>query len=282
MPQNVSYTPITSTHIITPVYSGDTNFLPYSGQVATTFIAVRSPAVAITAAPASVTVKAGSSTSTILTLNSVLGYGFLGAGATLNDYQFPVALSCSNLPAHTTCTFTYSPDASLANYGLTTGTGTSGPATAVNIICTGTVAPNDDCAPALPVTVTINTDVAVGTTVSQISRTFPLTYAAMFGFGIFGLVFRRRIGKNGQMILMLVLVLIGGAMATSLTACSTTNLSTAAVLTTPASGSAPYQVIITAQQVGSQVVTPSGGNPTTVYGSQNQVSLPFTLSLTVQ
>jgi hypothetical protein len=50
------------------------------------------------------------------------------------------------------------------------------------------------------------------------------------------------------------------------------------VLTTPAG---TYAVTVTAEQVGSQVITlPTG--PITIYGSQNQVSLPFTLSVTVK
>ena len=102
MPQNVTYTPIVSTHVITPVYSGDSNFLTYTGQ-ATTFIVVRSPVVAITSSAASLNVAAGSTASTNLTLTSMLGYGFAGKNQQLNDYNFPVTLSCSNLPPHANC-----------------------------------------------------------------------------------------------------------------------------------------------------------------------------------
>jgi len=94
-----------------------------------------------------------------------------------------------------------------------------------------------------------------------------------------GLFFRRRLGQKGRTALMLCLIAVSGALAVSLTACSsTTNLSPSSVLTTPAG---TYAVTVTAEQVGSQVITlPTG--PITIYGSQNQVSLPFTLSVTVK
>jgi hypothetical protein len=282
MPQNVTYGPVASTHIITPVYSGDSNFLPYTGTVTTTFIAVRSPAVAITANPTSLTVKAGSSASATLTLDSILGYGYEGKNSKLNNYVFPVSLACSNLPAHTTCSFTYSPDANLATYGLSTGVGADAAATAVNILCTGTTGAAPNCATSLPVTLTINTNVPVGTTTSQLARSVPVSFAAIFGFGMVGLCFQRRLARKWQTLLMFLLVIFGGGLAVSLTACSTTNLSPASVLTTPVSGSTPYSVIVTAQQVGSQMVTNADGTTERIAGSQNQMSLPFTLNLTVQ
>ncbi len=262
MPQNVTYTPIVSTHIITPVYSGDANYETFTGE-ATTFIVVRSPVVAITSSAPSLSLTSGSTASANLTLTSMLGYGFGGRNQQLNDYNFPVTLSCSNLPPHATCSFSYpNPDAQIS--------------TAVDIPCAGTTAAADNCSPGLA-TVTINTNVAVGTT-SQIVHPAPISFAAMFGFGMIGLFFRRKLGQKGRLLLILCMAILSGALAVSLTACSTTNLSPASVLTTP---KGTYQVTITAQQVGSQVITlPTG--PITIYGSQNQVSLPFTLSVTVQ
>jgi hypothetical protein len=89
---------------------------------------------------------------------------------------------------------------------------------------------------------------------------------------------------------MFVLVVVGGALAVSLTSCSTTNLTPQAQLSTPPGS---YAVSITAAQVGTQCVpqisgasipctTPSGGPGQTVYGSNNQVSLPYYINLTVQ
>jgi len=263
MPQNVTYTPVVSTHVITPVYSGDANFLTFTGTP-TTFIVVRSPVVAITPAAAALTVSAGSSASLNLTLTSMLGYGFAGKNQQLNDYNFPVSLACDNLPPHATCSFTYpNPDANIP--------------TAVDIPCTGTTAAADNCAVGLA-TVTVNTNVAVGTTTSQLVRSTPVALAAMFGFGMIGLFFRRKAAQRARLFLMLCMVVLSGALAVSLTACSTTNLSPASVLTTP-KGS--YAVTVTAQQVGSQVITlPTG--PITIYGSQNQVSLPYSINVTVQ
>lgn len=297
MPQNVTYTPIVSTHVITPVYSGDANFLTFTG-VPTTFIAVRNPVVQIcpqgatctpTSAPPAMSVSAGSSGSTTLILSSMLGYGWAGQGAILNNYQFPVALSCSNLPPHATCSFTYAPDPSLAGWGLSATNPTG-----VVIPCSGAQGSNgalDDCTPGLPVTLTINTNVAVGTTSAQIVRGTPVALAVLFGFGMLGLFFRRRAAERARLFLMFAMVVLSGVLAVSLTACSTTNLSPASVLTTPSGG--PYAVTVTAQEVGSQCVFVAGSsssNCTTgagqpgqeVYGSQTQVSLPFTLNVTVQ
>jgi len=122
--------------------------------------------------------------------------------------------------------------------------------------------------------------VPVGTTTSQLAHSTPIAFAALFSFGMFGLFFRRRIGQKGSLWLMICLMVLSGALAISLTACSTVNLSPTSVLTTPVS-TTPYAVSITAQQVGTQVITlPTG--PITIYGSENQVSLPFTLNVTVQ
>jgi len=77
--------------------------------------------------------------------------------------------------------------------------------------------------------------------------------------------------------MLLCLVILTGAIA-GITACNTMTLGTSPVLSTP-SGS--YAVIVTAQEVGSAVVQGAQG-PVTVYGSQNQISLPYTLNVTVQ
>lgn len=268
MPQNVTYTPIVSTHIITPVYSGDANFQGFTGQP-TTFIAVRSPAVSIASSPASLTVTAGSPGSVNLTLTSILGYGFAGKNQQLNDYNFPVSLACDNLPPHASCSFTYP---------TTVNPNQPSAPNSVQIPCTGTTSAADNCLPGTA-TVTINTNVAVGTTTAQLDQPAPITFAVMFGFGMIGLCFRRRIGRKGRLLLVLCLSILSCALAVSLTACSTTNLSPASVLTTP---KGTYAVTITAQQVGSQLITLPNTGPIPIYGSQNQVSLPFTINLSVQ
>jgi hypothetical protein len=57
--------------------------------------------------------------------------------------------------------------------------------------------------------------------------------------------------------------------------CSTTQLGTTSGTATPAG---TYTVIVTAKQVGSQVIT---ANPYIVYGNGNQMSLPFSIGVTV-
>jgi hypothetical protein len=281
--QPISYFPIISKHVITPVYSGDANYNGINGA-SETFYSVWSPAVQICVAgqacsytstqanPPSLSVASGQSASVNLTLTQMLGYGFAGKGGKDNNYTFPVSLACDNLPPHSTCSVSYpTPDANVP--------------TAVDLPCqagiTGAQA-NDGspyCTPGAA-TVTIYTNVGVGTTTtSQLSRPAPVAFAAMFGFGMIGLFFRRRIGKTGHKLLMICLIVLSGVFATSLTACNTTTLSgPASALTTPPG---TYAVTITAQMVGSQVVL-NGTTPITIYGSQNQVSLPFTLNVTVQ
>ena len=276
MPQNTTYTPIISTHYIQPVYSGDANFLTFTGA-STLLQAVRSPVVQITTSSSSslttaptLSVQPGSTASINLTLSSILGYGIAGRNSQLNDYNFPVSLSCDNLPPHAVCTFNYpNPDPNIS--------------TAVDIPCpssatsTQVAAGTVDCTPGLA-TVTINTNVTVGTTTSQNVAATTVTLASMFGLGMFGLFFRRKAFEKGRYFLMVFLFIVGGALAASITACSTTNLTPLAQLSTPAG---TYAVTVTAQQVGTQTISlPTG--PVQIYGSQNQVSLPFYINLTVQ
>jgi hypothetical protein len=266
MPANVTYTPILSVHTITPVYSGDANYLGFTGQPIT-FDVVRSPAVLITSSPASLTLPSGSSSvSANLTLTSILGYGFAGASQEDNNYTLPVTLACDNLPPNSTCSFTYpNPDPNIP--------------TAVDIPCTGTTAAADNCLPG-SVTVTINTNMPPAGTTNTSKNVQPrsFTFAALFGFGIVGLFFRRKAWRKAYPLLTICFTILGGAlMASCLSACSTSSLSAPVVLTTP---SGTYAVTITAQQVGTQVIT-QAGVPITIYGSQNQVSVPFTINVTV-
>ena len=268
MPQFTTYTPVISTHYITPVFSGDANFLGATDPVSTLFQALRSPELLIAASPSTLTVTSGSTASTTLTLTSVLGYGYAGKGAQLNDYNFPVTLTCDNLPPHAVCSFTYPTAISSAQ--------PSAP-NSVQIPCTGTTAAADNCQPGI-VTMTINTDVSVGTTTSQNAAVASVTLAAIFGFGTIGLFFRRKIFLKSRVLLMVFLMIVGGAFAISLTACNTTNLTPNADLTSP---TGTYAVTVTAEQVGSQVINlPTG--PVTIAGSENQVTVPFYVNVTVQ
>lgn len=281
MLQNTTYTPIISTHYITPVYSGDANFLGLTGA-STLFQAVRSPAVQIstssassqTAAP-SLNMQAGSSASMTLNLTQILGYGIAGRGAQLNDYDFPVSLACDNLPPHSACTFNYPPPDEALFQDVQNAVDLPCPTSATPTEVAGGAA---QCTPG-QVTVTINTNIAVGTTTaSRYAGAASVAFATIYGVGMLGLFFRRRAFQKHRLLMMVVLMIVGSVLAGSLTACSTTNLSPQAKLATP---SGTYAVTITAQQVGAQTINLATG-PVEVYGSQNQVSLPFYINVTVQ
>ena len=294
VPQGVSYSPVIFTHYIYPVYSGDANFTGFTGTASTLLQSVRGPMVQITqtgnaasqtVAP-SLTVQAGSSASMNLTLTSILGYGIAGLNSQLNATNFPVSLTCDNLPPHTQCSFSYpNPDPIVPN--------------AVDIPCpsgatTTQVADGSvQCTPG-QVIVTLYTDVTAGTTTSQNARTASVTLAAIFGFGMIGLFFRRRAFEKGRVLLMVFLMIVGGALAVSITACNTTILTSGASLSTP---TGTYAVTITAEEVGTLCVSSPGNsgdncivsgsgstsyNGIQVYGSQNQVSIPFYVNVTVQ
>ncbi|MGB8028119.1 MAG: hypothetical protein WCF30_00515 [Terracidiphilus sp.] len=292
--QVVNYSPVIVTAYIYPVYSGDANFLGLTGPTSTVLQSVRGPMLQITqtgnaasqtVAP-SLTVQPGSSASMNLTLTSILGYGIAGLNAQLNATNFPVSLTCDNLPPHTQCSFSYpTPDPLVPN--------------SVDIPCPAgatTTQVADGAVQCTPgqVTVTFYTDVTAGTTISQNARTTSVTLAAIFGFGMIGLFFRRRTFEKGRLLLMLFLMIVGGALAVSVTACNTTTLAPLATLNTPAG---TYPVTITADEVGSLCVSEPGGagdncivpgsgstsnNGIQVYGTQNQVSIPFYVNVTVQ
>ncbi len=294
VPQGVSYSPVIFTHYISPVYSGDANFVGLTGPTATVIQSVRGPVVQITqtgnsasltAAP-SLTVTRGSSASINLTLTSRLGYGISGANGQLNASNFPVSLACDNLPPHTQCSFTYpNPDPNIAN--------------AVDIPCpagatTTQIAAGTVQCTAGQVTVTFYTNVSAGTSLSQNARTTSVALATIFGFGMMGLFFRRRAFEKARLMMMVLLMVVGGALAVSITACNTTTLAPQSSLSTPAGA---YPVTITADEVGTLCVSSPGAagdncivpgsgastnNGILVYGSQNQVSLPFYVNLTVQ
>jgi len=294
VPQGISYSPVLFTHYIFPVYSGDANFLGLTGPTSTLLQSVRGPMVQITqtgnaasqtVAP-SVTVQAGSSASMNLTLTSVLGYGLAGLNAQLNATNFPVSLTCDNLPPHTQCSFSYpTPDPLVPN--------------SVDIPCPSgatTTQVADGAVQCTPGQVSVNfyTDVSAGTTTSQNARTTSVTLAAIFGFGMIGLSFGRKTFEKGRILLMVFLMMAGGALAVSITACNTTTLAPLAALNTPAG---TYAVTITADETGTicvaspgngadNCIVPGSGstsnNGIKVYGTENQVSIPFYINVTVQ
>jgi hypothetical protein len=287
---NNSIPDLETTYTITPVYSPvgtgsscqatcptNPNYATVTGTPIT-LTALRNPVVQIVASPASLTVSPGSTVTTTLTLNSVLGYGIAGAGGLLNNYSLPVQLSCDGLPAYASCSFSYpTPDPSdpqSVDVGPAPGTvlsymgGTTGPCAAAAPGAIG------GCFGPGTVIMTINTNVPAG--VAELHRGRGETvFAAMFGIGLFGLAFGKKKSLRQSVPTLVCLLICSGVMA-GISGCTTKQLGTTTGNPTPAG---TYTVIVTAKQVGSQVITQYPG---ITYGNSNLMSLPFTMSVTVQ
>ena len=278
---NNSIPNIMTAYTVTPVYSptGTYNNISYTNPNYTSFTgtalnytALRNPVVSISSNPGTVTVAKGSSVSTTLTMSSVLGYGFAGYNALLNNYWLPVQLACDGLPAYATCTFVYSkPDPSDPNsvhVGPPAGTMLSfqGAGAAP---CT----PAQGCTGPGTVTMTITTSVPTG--IARLERPTGPVFLAMLGLGVLSLAFGRRRSLRGRIGTLAVLAVCCGILAGA-SGCSTTQLGGNTAQVTPAG---TYTVQVTAKQVGSEVITQ---NPGITYGNGNQMSLPFTMQVTIQ
>lgn len=284
-------------YTVTPIYTGTDNlgninpdYAPSTNGQPVNFWALRNPMVQISSSPAVVSIAQGSSVQTTLTLTSILGYGYAGRHDTLNNYGLPLDLQCDGLPAYATCSFTYpTPGASDPNAAGALCTGSTSTYCAINVGpnpgATGSYSngsnpcgPADGCLGPGQVVVTITTNVPVGTTTSSLrTDKSSIAFAAMFGLGLLGLAFRRKAAKWGGM-LMVACLLLCSAAVTGITACGTTNLSPASSSATP-EGS--YWVTITAKETGSILVPVQGGGNQTVYGNGNQMSLPYTVNVTI-
>ncbi len=289
---NNSIPDLETTYTITPMYSpvgtGSTfcnptcitnpNYTPVAGTPIT-LTALRNPVVQISSSPGSLSVAPGSSVTATLTLTSVLGYGVAGAGALLNNYSLPVQLTCDGLPAYASCSFSYPTpdptDAQSVDVGPAPGTvlsfmgGTSGPCKAVAAGAAG------GCFGPGTVIVTINTNVPSGVARNSHGES-KVIFATMFGFGLLGLAFSRKRKSIRSIFPALLCLLVCSGMMAGISGCSTKQLGTTTGNATPAGS---YMVSITAKQVGSQTIT---ANPGIVYGNSNQVSLPFTMNVTIQ
>ena len=289
---NNSIPDLLTTYTITPTYSPagtgaaagltNPNYVSFTGSPIS-FTALRNPVVQISSNPSTLTVSPGSTTTATLTLTSLLGFGYAGGGNTpptahvqepsgglLNNYSLPVQLACDGLPAYATCTFSYpNPDVSDPNsvaVGPPPGTLIGGVACAANVGCVG------------PGTVImkITTNIPSGS-VARLGRgPSAITFAGMFGLGLLGIAFgRKKKSMRGQIPTLGCLLLCCGIMA-GLSGCTTKQLGVSSGAVSP---TGTYQVLITAKQVGSRTITQYPG---IVYGNENQMSVPFTISLTVQ
>lgn len=295
-------------YTVTPVFTGtdiypSTSTTTYSGNVnpnyaeltgqPINFWELRNPVVQISSNPSTLSVSAGSSVSATLTLSSLLGYGYLGRGGTLNNYALPLDLQCDGLPSYASCTFTYSaPIAGDPNQtGMLCPPGSTtqycgvdvGPAPGTVLASGSTCQVTDGCLGNGTVIMTINTNIPTGTVTSSLrTEKGTLAFAAMFGLGLLGLGFRRKARRWGSLMLLACVTLCGAGMV-GITACSTTNLmpknSNSSV--TPAG---TYNVTVTAKEMGTiQVQAPGqpAGVTETVYGNSNQMSLPYTIAVTI-
>ena len=219
----------------------------------------------------------------------------------------PIDLQCQGLPAYATCSFTYpTPNAADPNFmtnpgGLECATSTSaapaycaidiGPAPgsvngySSNHSSSGTTPCTavDGCLGPGTVLVTINTNVSPNLTASRnAADKSSLALATLFGLGFLGFAFRKRASRLRVLLTVVSLLLCGAAMA-GITACSTTTLgSTKTTGVTPAGS---YWVTVSAKETGSLTVTTnpgtSGAQTVIVQANGNDVSLPFTVNVTV-
>jgi hypothetical protein len=160
----------------------------------------------------------------------------------------PLELECNNLPAHATCSFSPAP---------------------VNVTeqVPGTT------------TVTIKTNVPVGTVIAS-NRISSWSFGAALAAGLAGLVFAGKTKRNGRVLMMVCSALLITGMAAGIAGCgNSSNTGPTPQLTTPAG---TYTVIVTAKQIGNQDVTLPNGTTVHYSGSQNLISLPFTINVTVQ
>jgi hypothetical protein len=316
---NTTVPVFTAFYTFTPAYSGTYNDLTsinpnYESSKGTTPIniwAVSHPVVQINSSPATITVNQGSSASATLTISSVLGYGFVdrgGTGAGDPNYAMPIALQCQGLPAYASCSFSYPapnpadaqatayPAGSLLNSsqafpafgGLLCQNSTTTycaadvgpPLGSVNSHSSSTTpcdATDDGCLGPAQVVMTITTNVPVNATASIKTYKGGMAIAGLFGLGLLGLGFRRRVSRLGSFLTLICVLFLGGALTAGITACNTKTLGSTSTGVTP-KGS--YWVTVTANQVGTSVVSTSTG-PYLVSANGNQMSLPYTIYVTV-
>jgi hypothetical protein len=280
---NSSIPNILTQYTVTPVYSptgtgsaassSNPNYTAFTGS-AISYTVLRNPLVQISSNPGALTVPKGSSASATLTLSSVLGYGIAGQNGLLNNYSLPVSLACDGLPAYATCNFVYpKPDPSDPNsvhVGPPTGTVLSvqnGTAAACTVAqgCTG------------PGTVIMTITSNAPTGVAKLeTRPTGKVFLAMLGLGMLGLGFGRRRSLRARLGTLAALAICCGILAAA-SGCSTTQLGGNGGSQITPGGT--YTVLITAKQVGSQTITQTPG---ITYGNANQMSLPFTMQVTVQ
>jgi sugar lactone lactonase YvrE len=280
---------------------------------------VAHPVVQISSSPAALVVAPGSSVTATLTLTSVLGYGYITRddGPTQStNYAMPLALQCQGLPAYASCSFTYPTpnpaDPQSVSYpvgalaapyntvafpafgGLLCQNSTA----AAPVYCAIDIGPplgfvpgksgkapctaQDGCLGPGNVIMTINTNVPVGTASNLKTSQGGIAFASIFGLGLLGLTFRRKVTRFRSLFVIVYALLWGGTLL-GITACSTTTLGTPTA-TSGVTPSGTYWVTVTASQAGELVIPPliyNDFHATLNVGDGDQMSLPYTINVTV-
>jgi hypothetical protein len=141
---------------------------------------------------------------------------------------------------------------------------------------------SDGCLGPGNVVMTINTNVPLGSVASTKKYQGGIAFASIFGLGLLGLAFRKRVTRF-QNLWMIAYALLWGGTVIGMTACSTTTLGAP----TAQSGVTPtgtYWVTVTANQAGSLVIPPliyNGYHATLNAGDGQQMSLPYTINVTI-
>jgi hypothetical protein len=127
---------------------------------------------------------------------------------------------------------------------------------------------------------TITTNVPLGTVSSRKTYQGGIAFASIFGLGLLGLTFRRKVTRFRKLSTIACALLWGGTLI-GITACSTTTLGTEKTGITP---TGTYWVTVTANQAGTMVIpglTYNQGIPNLIPGNGDQMSLPYTINVTI-
>jgi hypothetical protein len=237
------------------------------------------------------------------------------------NYAMPLALQCQGLPAYASCSFTYPAPNPLDRQSIAYAAGSlaapnntvavppfggllcQNSTVAAPVYCAVDIGPppgfvnglgvnhngatppcdaSDGCLGPGTVIMTINTNVPLGTSASVKSYGGGIAFASLFGLGLLGLAFRKKVTRFRNL-LMVAFALLWGGTFIGITACSTTTLGTP----TATSGVTPtgsYWVTVSANQAGSMVIPPLIYNNFTaslIPADGNQMSLPYTINVTV-
>lgn len=237
------------------------------------------------------------------------------------NYAMPLALQCQGLPAYASCSFTYPNPSPQDRQSIAYAAGSiaapnntvafpsfggllcQNSTAAAPVYCAVDVGPppgfvnglgvnhngatppcdaSDGCLGPGTVIMTINTSVPLGTSSSVKTYSGGIAFAGIFGLGLLGLTFRRKVTRFRNLWIVAFALLWGGSLI-GITACNTTTLGTP----TATSGATPagsYWVTVTANQAGSMVIPPLIYNNFTaslIPADGNQMSLPYTINVTV-